>query len=113
MRPALLVRTWNVPELAPTASWRQLVVHLAQWEGDELPGSFDELLAAEVEYEEADLTSWRQRVAGLQEVTDRLDLFAKFSDIEDAFESFEERIMALDLRIDLEIQREVDVRRGK
>jgi hypothetical protein len=93
--------------------WRQLVVHLAQWEGEELPESFDELLAAQVQYQEADLTVWRERAAGLQEVTDRRDLFAAFADIEDAFEPFEERMMALDLRIDLEIQREVDMRRGK
>jgi hypothetical protein len=51
--------------------------------------------------------------AGMQDVTGRLDLFAAFADTEDAFEPFEERMMALDLRLELEIQREVDVRRGK
>jgi len=103
----------TLPGLIPSVPWRQMVVHLAQWEGKELPESFDELLAAQVQYREADLTSWRQRVAGLQEVTERLELFAAFADIEEDFEPFEEGMTALDLRIELEIQREVDMQRGK
>ena len=77
------------------------------------PASFDELLAAQVQYREADLASWKQRAAGLQEVADRLELFAAFADIEDAFEPFEEQMTALDQRLEREIQREVDLRRGK
>jgi hypothetical protein len=103
----------TLPELAPSGPWRQLVIHLAQWEGEELPASFDELLAAPVRFGEADLTAWRQMAAGMQDVTGRLELFAAFADTEDAFEPFEERMMALDLRLELEIQREVDMRRGK
>ena len=102
-----------LPELAPSDPWRQLVIHLAQWEDEELPGSFDELLAAQVRYWEADLAAWRQMVTGMQDVTARLELFAAFADTEDAFEPFEERMMALDLRLELEIQRDVDMRRGK
>lgn len=103
----------GLPELVPSKPWRQLVIHLAQWKDDELPDSFDELLAAPVTYGEADLASWRQRAADLHRATDRLEQFAAFADLEDAFEPFEERMTALDLRIDLEIQREVDIRRGK
>jgi hypothetical protein len=102
-----------LPELAPALPWRQLVVGLAQWKGDQLPGSFEELLAAEVKYGEADLAAWRQMAEGLQKCTGRVQLFAAFADTEDAFEPFEEQMAALDLRIDLEIQREVDLRRGK
>jgi hypothetical protein len=90
-----------------------LVIHLAQWEGEELPASFEELLAAPVRFGEADLTAWRQMVTGMQDVTGRLELFAAFADTEDAFEPLEERMMALDLRLELEIQREVDMCRGK
>ena len=75
-------------------------------EGRRAPGSFDELLATQVPYGEADMTSWRQEVAGLQKATCRLDLFAAFADIEDAFEPFEERITALGLRVEREIGRD-------
>jgi hypothetical protein len=42
-----------------------------------------------------------------------LELCAAFADIEGAFEPFEEQMAALDQRIEHEIQREVDLRRGK
>lgn len=103
----------TLPELAPSVPWRQLVVHLAQWEGEELPGSFDELLAARVPYGEADLAAFRRMAADTQDAVGRLELFAAFADTEDAFEPFEERMTALDQRLELEIQREVDTRRGK
>lgn len=103
----------TLPQLAPSGPWRQVVVHLAQWTDEELPASFDELLTANVQYREADLTSWKQRAAGLPEVAGRLELFAAFADIEDAFEPFEEQMTALDQRLEREIQREVDLRRGK
>lgn len=101
------------PKLAPSGPWRQAVVHLAQWTDEELPASFDELLAVKVQYREADLASWKQRAAGLRDVADRLELFAAFADIEDAFEPFEEQMTALDQRLEREIQREVNLRRGK
>lgn len=40
-------------------------------------------------------------------------MFAAFADIEDAFEPFEEAMLAFDQRIDLETERESDIRRGK
>jgi hypothetical protein len=106
----------TLPEFTPSGPWRQAVVHIAQWKDEELPASFDELLAAQVRYRESDLGSWRQQVAGLGEVVGRLALFAAFADIEDAFEPFEpfeQQVIALDQRLDREIQREVDMRRGK
>lgn len=45
----------TLPQIAPSGPWRQAVVHLAQWTDEELPESFDELLATRVEYQEADL----------------------------------------------------------
>lgn len=78
-----------------------------------LPGSIEELLATRVRYGEADLAAWRQKVAGLREVSGRLELFAAFADIEDAFEPFEELMTDLDVRIELEEQREMDLRGGK
>lgn len=65
-------------------TWRR------QWEGEELPESFDELLAAQVRYREADLAAFRQMARDVQDVTGRLELFAAFADTEDAFEPFEE-----------------------
>jgi hypothetical protein len=103
----------GLPEIAPSVPWRQLIVHLAQWDGEELPGSFDELLAARVRYGEDDLAVWRRMATDVQDAVGRLELFAAFADAEDAFEPFEERMMALDLRLELEVQREVDISRGK
>lgn len=100
-------------QLAPSGPWRQAVVHLAQWTDKELPASFDELLAAEVEHREADLASWKQRAVALREVGDRMELFAAFADIEDDFEPLEEQMTALDQRLEREIQHEVDLQRGK
>jgi hypothetical protein len=52
-------------------------------------------------------------VADLQEADDRPELFAAFADIEDAFEPFEEHVTDLDVRIKQEVERELDLRRGK
>ena len=103
----------GLPELSPSVPWRKAVIHAAQWPGKEPPGSFDELLDTQFQYEEADLASWRQQAVSLQEASDKLGLFAAFADTEDAFEPFEEQVMALDIDIDRGIQREVDLLRGK
>jgi hypothetical protein len=103
----------TIAKVIPSGPWRQAIVHLAQWKEESLPGSIEELLSAQVRYGEADLAAWRQHVAGLQEIRDRLELFAAFGDIEDAFEPFEKQMTDLDVRIDLEEQREIDRRRGK
>lgn len=102
-----------VAKVIPSGPWRQAIVHLAQWKEESLPDSIEELLSAPVRYGEADLAAWRQHVASLQEISDKLELFAAFADIEDAFEPFEEQMTDLDVRIDLEEQREIDRRRGK
>lgn len=102
-----------IAEAALSGAWRQAIIHLAQWKEESLPGSIEELLSARVRYGEADLAAWRQQVADLQDVSDRLELFAAFADIEDAFEPFEEQMTDLDMRIDVEEQREMDLRRGK
>jgi hypothetical protein len=102
-----------IAELAPSGPWRQAIISLAQWEKESPPGSIDELLATRVRYGGADLAAWRQKVTGLREVSGRLELFAAFADIEDAFEPFEELMTDLDVRIELEEQRESDLRRGK
>ena len=102
-----------IGELAPSGPWRQAIISLAQWDKESLPGSIDELLATRVRYGGADLAAWRQKVTGLREVSGRLELFAEFADIEDAFEPFEELMTDLDVRIELEDQREMDLRRGK
>jgi hypothetical protein len=103
----------GLPELAPSGPWRKAAIHAAQWPGKEPPGSFDELLDTKFQYEEADLTLWRQQAESLHEASDKLGLFAAFADTEDAFEPFEEQVMALEMDIDRDIQREVDMRRGK
>lgn len=103
----------TLPQIAPSGPWGQAVVHLAQWTDEELPASLGELLAARVDYREADLASWKQRAAALREAAGRLELFAAFAGIEDAFEPFEEEVAALDQRLEREIQHEVDLRRGK
>ena len=102
-----------IAEAIPSGPWRQATVHLAQWENEDLPETIEELLAAQVPYSEADLTAWRQKVADLQETGDRLELFAAFADIEDAFEPFEEQVTELDVRVEHEVERELDLQRGK
>lgn len=103
----------EIAEVVPQGPWRQATIRLAQWENESLPDTIGELLAARVRYSEADLAAWRQKVVDLQEAGGRLELFAAFADIEDAFEPFEERITDLDMRIDLEAQLELDRQRGK
>jgi hypothetical protein len=49
----------------------------------------------------------------MEGISGRLELFAAFADIEDAFEPFEELMTDLDVRIGLEEQQEMDMRRGK
>jgi hypothetical protein len=102
-----------IAELAPSGPWRQAITSLAQWEKESLPGSIDELLATPVRYAATDLAAWRQKATELLELSGRLELFAAFADIEDAFEPFEELMTDLDVRIELEEQRESDLRRGK
>jgi hypothetical protein len=80
---------------------------------ESLPGSIDELLATPVRYGGADLTAWRQKVTELRELSGRLELFAAFADIEDVLEPFEELMTDLDVRIELEEQREMNLRHGK
>jgi hypothetical protein len=82
---------------------------LAQWENEGLPETIEELLAVHAPYSEADLTAWRQQVAGLEEAGDRLELFAAFADIEDAFEPFEEKVTDLDMRVEHAVERELDL----
>jgi hypothetical protein len=103
----------SIAEVVPSGPWREAIVHLAQWEKERPPGSIEELLSAQVRYGEADLVAWRQKVADMQEVGDGLELFAAFADIEDAFEPFEELMTDLDVRLELEEEREMDLRRGK
>jgi len=102
-----------IAEVIPSGPWRRATLHLAQWQNENLPDTIEELLAARVRYSEADLTAWRQKVADLQEVGDRLELFAAFADIEDAFEPFEEQMTDLDVRVEHEVERELDLQRGK
>jgi hypothetical protein len=102
-----------VMKIAPSGPWRQATIKIAQWEKEDPPGSFDELLATQVRYGEADLGAWRRHLADLHEITGRLDLFAAFADLEDAFEPFEHMVTDLDVRIRLEEQREMEMLRGK
>jgi hypothetical protein len=99
-------------EVMPTGPWRQAIIHLAQWEKEDLP-PLDELLETKVRYEESDLAEWRQQVADLQVLDDKLELFAAFADIEDAFEPFEAQVTELDIRIEHEQELELDRLRGK
>lgn len=99
-------------ELMPTGPWRQAIIHLAQWEQEDLP-PLEQLLNSKIRYDDSDLARWRQQVSGLQAVADKLELFAAFADIEDSFEPFEAQMTALDIRIDYEQELELDRLRGK
>jgi hypothetical protein len=114
-RSGLEVPSFTLSEqgAAPAGPWKQAIVHLAQWENEGLPETIEELLAVHAPYSEADLTAWRQQVAGLEEAGDRLELFAAFADIEDAFEPFEEKVTDLDMRVEHAVERELDLQRGK
>lgn len=100
-------------ELMPSGPWRRATIHLAQRQDEAFPDSIEELLATPVQYSEADLAGWRQKVADLREAGDRLELFAAFADVEDAFEPFEEQMTDLDVRVEHEVERELDLQRGK
>jgi hypothetical protein len=98
-------------EVFPSGPWKDGVVRLAQvHETDPLPDSLDALLArTDLKYELADLAQWRQAVDSLQQVSDKLELFAGFADIEDAFEEFETQLNDMMERIDLEMQTEEEM----
>lgn len=100
-------------ELMPSGPWRRATIHLAQRQDEGFPESIEELLAAPVQYSEADFTAWRQKVADLREVGDRIELFASFADIEDDFEPFEEQMTDLDMRVEHELERKLDLQHGK
>jgi len=56
---------------------------------------------------------WRQHVASLDSITDRYAMYARYAEIEDAFEPFEEDANALYEAIDRMVQQAIDDERGK
>ena len=101
-------------EKEPSRPWRNLVIQLAQvHENYDTPPSFKELLKLRLKYSGTSIMQWRQSVASINELNDKLDLFANFADIEDEFEPFEIQVDGLVERVDFEVQREEDLRRGK
>lgn len=61
----------------------------------------------------AKFRAWRKAAADLATETDDLTAFAAFADLEDAFEPIEEKVMALAVEVDRQIQHQIDVYRGK
>jgi hypothetical protein len=100
-----------VGEMLP-GLWPDSVVRLAQVHEEGLPDSLGELLNAKLKYGVSDLATWRQALADMQALDDKLELFAMFADIEDDFEPLEVQIGELVDRIDHEMQMEADIRRG-
>jgi hypothetical protein len=101
-------------EKAPSPTWRELIVRLAQvHEEREAPPSFEALLKLKLPYGVADIPKWRDAVASLEPMNRQLNLFAAFADIEDEFEPFELQVDGLTERISHEVQMEEDMRRGK
>jgi hypothetical protein len=102
-----------IPELLPSVPWLNGVVHLAQVHEKELPNSFEELLNAPVKYNFADIARWREAVRAMHVLEGKQELFAAFADIEDRFEPLEQQVNDLVERIDLELEREIEMQRGK
>jgi hypothetical protein len=103
----------GLPDLLPSAPWSDGIVHLAQLHDGELPDSLDELFNARVKYNFADLARWRQAIADMGLVDGKYELFAAFADIEDQFEPLKAQMDDLVERIDIEMEREEEIRRGK
>jgi hypothetical protein len=64
-------------------------------------------------YTLASTAQWRREAAALETIADKMELFNRFADIEDAFEPLEGPLNEAAALIDRHIQGEVDERRGK
>ncbi|HKR58693.1 MAG TPA: hypothetical protein VJS64_03080 [Pyrinomonadaceae bacterium] len=93
--------------------WSDAVIRLAQIPEGHLPDSLDALLERKLKYGASDFARWRQSVADMQALGDKLELFAAFADIEDSFEPLEVQVEELVERIDHEAQMQTDIERGK
>jgi len=73
----------------------------------------EELRRKTVKVDMRTVAEWRQQAGRVREATDATSSFALFADIEDAFEPIEESAAELVGEIDREVQRQIDVARGK
>lgn len=62
---------------------------------------------------EEDILSWRERAEALAEVDEKHALFSEFAEIEIALEPFEKKAVDAVIRIDEEINLQIDIARGK
>jgi hypothetical protein len=93
----------------------EAVLSLAQLDPPNLPRamSSEEVKAATVPVRPAQITQWRAEGEMLASQTDGLEAFAAFADLEDTFEPLEALVIQLATDVDHEIQRQVDIARGK
>ena len=97
----------------------ELVIRLAQLlpksseytsEGDFL---WNFINGDKLKYSARDLGMWRQNVENMRTLDDKLELFKEFADVENKLEPLEVFVHDLVAQIDHDIQREIDIRRGK
>ncbi len=88
---------------------------LAQMDPANLPRrmSADEVKAATVAVRPAQIARWRAEGEALAVQADDLTAFATFADLEDAFEPVEALVLQLAVDVDHEVQRQIDIARGK
>jgi hypothetical protein len=92
---------------------REDLIRLAQVHDEQLPDSLESLRKMKSRYAATDLRRWRSSAAVMRSIDDRLELFAAFADIEDDFEPCEVHIDRLAEQVDREIERKIDIERGK
>ena len=87
-------------------------VHFLQLD-DASPGKPEQLRSCEVPFTMDGLANCRERAAKVSELSDPIDAFRAYAEIEDEFEKVEEALADLLARFDYAIRSEVDRMRGK
>lgn len=95
------------------ADWdAKAILHFLQLD-DASPGKPKQLRSCEVPFTMDGLANCRERAAKVSKLSDPIDAFRAFAEIEDEFEKVEEALADLLARFDYAIQSEVDRMRGK
>lgn len=89
------------------------LVRLIQYEELTPDVTLEQVRRRKCKYSLADLDRWRTEVRALKQIHDKYQLFEAFAEVENDFEPFEGQVMEAAMELDREIQRQIDIMRGK
>ena len=81
----------------------------------DLSGSptLEDIRSRQYRYSAGDLDRWKDQSLALEEISDKITMFAKYASIEDEFEPLEILIKKAAQAVDREVQLQIDMARGK